>query len=65
MSHAVSSVLKKADGINAIIANKNISRVITEAHVETILNNTIKSSGKVCIIKDVLELRSLIFVENR
>lgn len=65
MSPAVSSVLKKADGINAIIANKNISRVITEAHVETILNNTIKSSGKVCVIKDVLEPRSLNFVENR
>lgn len=40
------------DGINAIIKNKNILRIITESHVETILNNA-TTSGKVCIIKDV------------
>lgn len=32
--------------------------------METVLNNIIKSSGKVCIIKDALEPRSLIFIEN-
>lgn len=60
----VSFVLKNTDSISATITNKNISRITTEPHVETILNNTIKSSGKVCIIKDALEPRSLIFIGN-
>lgn len=33
-----------------------------EHHVETILNNTTKSPGKVFIVRDALENRSLIFI---
>ena len=69
MSHAqnltVSFVLKNTDVVNAVSTNKNISRIITEPDVETILNNTIKSSSKVCIIKNTLEPRSLIFIGYR
>lgn len=55
-------VFQCTDGINALITRKNILRIITDSYVETILHNTIKSSGKVCISKDALEPCSIFFL---